>query len=564
MSSAAGPWHINRHSGRWLVVTCLMLVGFAAIRLFYIHHSQIVADEFQHLHSAFLVSHGQIPYRDFYEHHLPLYYYLASIVLPLGNPGFQTLVYNRYLALLFWTVTVWTGFRWATRLWGRDTGFITLVLLLGNVFLLVAGSVAYLDTLAVSCLLASCLCLSSSKRALTFASGALLSLACLLSQKTATAGPAFVLYLVFRERAVPNVRRGRWQDLLIFSFGFLCPLVAVGFLLGPAGIQDAYAQCIAGNVAWKARRFPFRELLFLADRDGLVYACGLAGVLYQLSEIVKRRFRLLARDLPALVLLSLAGGIFVLPVVWEEYFVLLVPLCVLVAAEAITRMSFSFARNGTAYPLISLVAALTVADIFILLYGRVHPHPFGRWMTITVFVGWTIIALVTGSTQKRGAPSFLGGLLPNRQWLVRLTPASPRTLWVFGVLFPLLLLEVVQQVRYAATATNAEQRQQLAYVLAYSSEKDTVLDGYTGLGVFRQHAYRYWFLHEEIQLMLGPRELETGVLQALIARKPVFVFADNYIRSLPAPVQLYVAQHYIETPFPPILRIRKDTPVHLQ
>ena len=32
-------------------------------------------DESQHLHVAWLVAQGQVPYRDFWEHHLPLFHY---------------------------------------------------------------------------------------------------------------------------------------------------------------------------------------------------------------------------------------------------------------------------------------------------------------------------------------------------------------------------------------------------------------------------------------------------------------------------------------------------------
>lgn len=37
-------------------------------------------DEFQYAHAAWLVAHGQIPYRDFFEHHFPLIYQMLSLV----------------------------------------------------------------------------------------------------------------------------------------------------------------------------------------------------------------------------------------------------------------------------------------------------------------------------------------------------------------------------------------------------------------------------------------------------------------------------------------------------
>jgi hypothetical protein len=49
----------------------LLRVGFAA-------NGPVDADESQHLHAAWLVGEGRVPYRDFWEHHSPLMYYSVA------------------------------------------------------------------------------------------------------------------------------------------------------------------------------------------------------------------------------------------------------------------------------------------------------------------------------------------------------------------------------------------------------------------------------------------------------------------------------------------------------
>ncbi len=44
-------------------------------------------DEFQHAHSAFLIYRGQVPYRDYFEHHPPLLHQVMAKV-----PGLSALV----------------------------------------------------------------------------------------------------------------------------------------------------------------------------------------------------------------------------------------------------------------------------------------------------------------------------------------------------------------------------------------------------------------------------------------------------------------------------------------
>ena len=61
---------------------CLMLVWF----LFLCFSYSIAGDEKEHLYASFLITLGEVPYRDFFEHHHPLLWYVFSpIVLLFSN-----------------------------------------------------------------------------------------------------------------------------------------------------------------------------------------------------------------------------------------------------------------------------------------------------------------------------------------------------------------------------------------------------------------------------------------------------------------------------------------------
>ena len=104
--------------------------------------------------------------------------------------------------------------------------------------------------------------------------------------------------------------------------------------------------------------------------------------------------------------------------------------------------------------------------------------------------------------------------------------------------------------------TNADQRARLDYVLRTTGPDEPVFDGYSGFGVFRPHAYRYWFLHEEMQAMLTDEEKGAAVVRALERAQPPVVVVDGWVKTLPAVVREHVASRYDDTEFPDIKRLR--------
>ena len=63
----------------------LLIAGTCAVRMPLLRTRTFDPDEFQHLHAAWLVYQGGVPYRDFFEHHMPGIQYLLAWMLSLWN-----------------------------------------------------------------------------------------------------------------------------------------------------------------------------------------------------------------------------------------------------------------------------------------------------------------------------------------------------------------------------------------------------------------------------------------------------------------------------------------------
>jgi Dolichyl-phosphate-mannose-protein mannosyltransferase len=528
----------------------LLVVVSAGMRWAYVNATQIVVDEFEHLHAAYLVAHGQTPYVDFFEHHTPLFYYLAAAVLPLRSPTFATIIDARYLALAFSAVTMLLAWWLVRRVYGRTEALVVACLLLGNFFLFARGSLSYLDTYAALPVMLSALCLVGRRRRAfrCFAAGVALGLAVLVTQKTVVAALAPAVIFVARGRHEWRARseRFRWlSDVVACAAGALMPAALLVALLGVGGLGDFFRDNVLLNLAWKARHFPAKELAVLGVTDGAVYALAIVGAAVQLWQFLRRGLVVTDEDVPALFLASLAAGIFLLPVVWEEYFIVLVPFAVIVAGVTLTRWARQYLWVG----------------------GRLEPfggvsRRVASWALPALF-GLMLVDLIGRKLAPANPLSSTAFLAVVGLWLlvlgwIRVTAATDggyrrATLWLaFFLAFPL-----VEQADWIHHNSNAEQRERVAYVLSHTGPNDTVFDGYSGFGVFRPHAYRYWFLHEEVQKMLSKDERSTKIIQALEREKTPIVIEDQYVAALPASVRAYIDNHYERTRYSEILK-RKD------
>ena len=527
-------------------VAVIMIALIAVVlRVLYVERGNLIYDEYQHMHAAYLLSQGLTPFRDFFEHHTPLFYYLAATVIPMEEPSFDTLIQARYMSVSFHVLTVVVAGLWVRRLAGPVTGTVIVLLLASNVCFFVWGCRTYLDTYAAPLLIISAWALPvrgpSPWRSLL--SALAMGTAILFTQKAVFAGlgPALIFAVrACREIGHPTRRGAYLGDLGAFILGALMTAITLPILLGVDGFEAFIRDAVVLNLNWKARHGPLPELREMASTDLFVYLMALAGLVTSIRDIARCRFSVEELQLPALYLLGLCLGVLLLPVVWEEYFVLILPFAVIVAGLQIIKLwkwcfrskaisdtppkPLHLCRKG----IVVLFAGTSMINLLIVTSS-------GGRLEILMRLGIPILWIIGGAVIWKARQRFYG-------W--------DRIAWLLLI----LVFPITQQARWVRRHSNEGDRQRIEYVLATTSPSDPIFDGRSGYLVFRPNAYWYWFLHDEMQLMLSEQQKGPDIIRVLEEKKVPIVIVDGFTKMLPAEVLEYIRRYYEDTPFDEIKR----------
>lgn len=86
--------------------TILFLFGCTFfVRIF--HGYGFIIDTFEHIHSSWLISTGKVPYRDFFEHHNPLLWYLFAPFTQIFYRDINIIYIVRFLSIIGWTINLY-------------------------------------------------------------------------------------------------------------------------------------------------------------------------------------------------------------------------------------------------------------------------------------------------------------------------------------------------------------------------------------------------------------------------------------------------------------------------
>jgi hypothetical protein len=107
------------------------------------------------------------------------------------------------------------------------------------------------------------------------------------------------------------------------------------------------------------------------------------------------------------------------------------------------------------------------------------------------------------------------------------------------IIFPL------QQIYHQTERSNSGQLENIKFIMDNTTPEDTVLDGWSGFGVFRPHAYYYHFLHGEARAMLSNDDLADNLINTLKEKRTKVIIYDSSVKALPQPVQDYITQNYV-------------------
>jgi len=465
-----------------LYFVLLATAGFFLARLPVLSHRVFDPDEFQHSHAAWCVFKGMVPYKDFFEHHTPWYYYALS---PFFH-GFDVdgsfesarhfLLFGRGLSLVLTILSVLLIVRIGRLLEDRRVGLLAGLFLVSQPVLFQKTIEIRPDVLALPFFLGGLWFLlrglarsgDGTRRSLWqfFGGGLSVGAAIMCTQKMLFVLPGALaglgIWVLFARTKAGF--RSRILLMLACSLGIAVPgvLTWVAFSL-----QHAGNQFIANNFLLNSKWQHIAKDQFIEVLKGSwpILILSLLGVAASLYRFVRSEQRQYGEILLLSTLVGLVAGILVVPVAHRQYYLMPLPVVCLFAAKG---LSFLIER-----------------------------------------------------ARERARPRFL----------------------VLATL-PLLVLPVLDLID-SFTSPNDAQLARLRYVFQSTKPTDLVMDGWEGTGVFRPHAFRYFFLHEESVVMLPPEQVDAYV-DALESGKirPRLIAMDENLPVLGSRFLRFVKSHY--------------------
>lgn len=459
------------------VLTGLIIVFFC-LRVHLSVYRLFATDEFEHLHAAWCVSQGEIIYKDFFEHHPPLFYFTLVPVYHVFE-GASLLLTARLVMVLFVALIFLLVYLIATHVKNRVAGIGAVFLVSSTVLFLQKSLEIRPDVPALMFLLAAVFCVISAankKPFWYFLAGVSMALSLLYTPKTLFPLLGLVLAVVLTSDSGRElIKRLLWSTL---GVSIPAVIIFIYFLLNDA-LQQAFFYNVTFNtmVPYHYQWQNFSSSFLGSFKANSLFWCLSLAALASMLFKVWRKFRGTGWEGAATELIVVACtlgtmlGVVVLQVPLRQYLMILVTLlAIIMAAEISTLIEQIHYRIGHAWS--SLVATLVICAL-------------------------VIQPIVAFSNEHK--------TLNNKQ------------------------LEVLQ------------------YVWETCDKEDSVFDCWTGLYIFRPHAFFYYFLGPDIYPTLNKMDnniLQQDLLDALQKKKPKIVIKDRLFAELPMSVRQYIQGNY--------------------
>ena len=270
---------IERAATLLTLAVLLLLVGvavwLAAIKRFSI-------DELDYAHAAWLVAHGQVPYRDFFDHHFPLLYLLLSPVFRLLGDRSTAILVLRWLMLVPLATILGTAAWLGRRAMGAfGAALAPAVLLLVPTFTRFAVEVRP-DPLALALFLVALVLLATAgEHGREHWSGAALGLAVCSSQKVLVFGAGFAVVFVLGLIDRRGRRRAALRHPGRFLAGFLLALAPFfAWLAASRALGPFWIWCFRWSALHEHQPqafSPLPDLLHVVVPYGWILALALVG-----------------------------------------------------------------------------------------------------------------------------------------------------------------------------------------------------------------------------------------------------------------------------------------------
>jgi hypothetical protein len=460
-----------------MTMALILVAIFYLWRLWLLQTLAIDRDEFEHLHAAWLISRGLIPYRDFWEHHTPGFWFMLAPLYrwyPVEqNPDAAVafIFMARRASMVFAGVCLALTFVLA-RMWGGDrVAWIAVAMLSTCVAFMyktleirpdVPATALWLGYLAST--FAAFRAITTRKQASLFAlSGLLLGGAVMCTQKILVALPAIALAMLWYLVAGEGKHLRRLANCWWQVAGFCLPILAMVVFFMAQGALHAFVHYnLATNLNWNGGQSFAGLLPWLGPRvfreNTMLVSLGVVGVLLEAWR--QLRDRAFTRDkFLLLATLGAIAGLVELPEAWLQYYLSFLPLLAIYAAGVLNFAVDKAPRLASAQPNSALPQYLAGGALALVL------------LALSVSPGWEM----------------------RRQF---------------------------------AAETSSRQLRQLRWVLLHSSPTDRVLDCWSGLGVFRPNAYFYSMLYGQVLSTSDRERLAADLMSGRTAPKLVFPSHD--------------------------------------
>jgi len=515
----------------WLISLVLIACGLQLIEL---RTRSIDPDEFEHLHAASMVARGQVPYRDFFEHHGPLLYYVIQPLFRLFGQGPGVLWGGRCLMWLCSLATLGLTARQANQIGGPICGWTAAALLAWTTIFHSKGIELRPDVPAMLLIqLAITLVIEGKGRFRSaLIAGILAGLATLCTQKAIVPIAGLAIAATVRELLTGNARRAIVPAVgLALGGGIAWASAFAAFgAVGAAG--DLWHGTVVQLIKWPVRSQRWDHLRPTLAADFAVWFAGLLEIGSSIRHLRNGEAWESGRNTYATVGAFSIFALFWVKATYPQYYLLWFPVLSALAAVRI------LAWRGETPPRLVRIAGIALSL-------ALPASQIALWRR-----AWNLdqTGALPALVEVSGRMSLIGPLVvPGVVLLLMMTAwLALRRRWSVAValLSALGMFHAVLRNIDTALRTNGEQVRRVEVVQRHVPPDGTALDGFSGFAVLRPHAYYYWWINEYSLALMTRAEREGELLEALERTPPSAILFDEHLRLLPESVTSWIRERY--------------------
>jgi len=499
-------------------------------------------DELEHLHAAYSVHRGDVPYRDFFEHHSPALYYLIQPLFWIFGPELDVLWWGRGVMFVCSLVTLgFTGLL-ARRVAGPATALAAMCLLAVTTIFQSKGIELRPDVPATMLVVLSAFIAFANQTNVGDADGSRLSwrrclaigllggLATLFTQKSIVPIAALTIAVTAQEARLFSkaaLRRATLRiPMLVALGGAFAWGVAIGLFALAGAADDLFYSTVYQLWIWPIRTDRWEHLRPTLAADLTVWCAAGVEMLLVARQLLQSKWetRHHSRNVMALIVAVCVLSLLFVKATYAQFYLLWLPFVAIAAAVRLVPWAEAVPNDA-------------------------HRERQFRWtvnvVAFVVIVGEVLLLLRVYGEENSTYRGLLAGLfaafataklLRNRAWAIALLAAM-------GMFYG-----VVRQADLIESWPNDGQQFIIADLYRQVAPDETVLDGFTGYAALRPHAYYYWWINAYSLALMSPADREPRLLEHLKAHPPAAVLYDGDLRLLPQSVLDWIDANYHESP----------------